>query len=276
MKLKLPINNPLPEIEPTINAILKAGKSVMKIYNEDFTLSFKKDHEPITEADIKSNEIIQKSISEFGYPILSEESIDNMKRLEYEKIWIVDPLDGTSDFVKKTGEFTIMIGLVINQIPELGIIYWPTQNLLYLAQKSHGAYQFNGTTWSRMHVSSLSRLEECNAVGSRFHRSDKERVLLEQFKITKFTSRGSSLKAIDIGLGNAELYFTASDKIKQWDTCASHCLVTESGGKITDMLGNELIYNTKILNHKNGILITNGLIHDAILDIYRDFSKNNQ
>ena len=169
-----------------------------------------------------------------------------------------------------------MIGLVRKHIPELGIIYWPTRNFLYLAQKSQGAYQFDGTRWSMLHVSNLSRLEKCSAVGSRFHISENERVLLKQFKISKFTSRGSSLKAIDVCSGNAELYFTTSDKIKQWDTCASYCLVTEAGGKITDMLGCKLSYNTKNLNHKNGILITNRLIHDKILSIYRRFPKNSQ
>ena len=101
MKLKLPIDESLQETELAINAILKAGKSVMKTYNKNFILSFKNNNEPVTEADIESNKIIQESVYEFGYPVLSEETHDNIKRLEHEKIWIVDPLDGTSDFVKK-------------------------------------------------------------------------------------------------------------------------------------------------------------------------------
>ena len=119
----IPIEDPLPETKLAIHAAIEAGKEVMAVYNKEFSSTVKNDNSPLTEADIKSNNIIQKTISIFDYPILSEESIDDKKRLDFQKIWIIDPLDGTTDFIKKTGEFTIMISLLEGKKPILGIIY---------------------------------------------------------------------------------------------------------------------------------------------------------
>src|SRR3989304_1620295 len=270
MKNKFPKSDPLPETQFAIDAAIEAGKSVMEVYDGKFLSSLKNDNELITEADIKSNTIIQKIISESNYPILSEETTDNKERLNHKKIWIVDPLDGTTDFVNRTGEFTIMIGLVENNKPILGVIYWPTEKKLFLGQKGQGAFKFYNGNWTKISVSDISELEKCRVVGSRYHISDKERNLLTSLKISKFTSKGSSLKVTDVSSGNAELYFTTTNKIKQWDTCASYCLVTEAGGKMTDMFGNDLEYNTEKLNHENGLLVSNGLIHNQIINIYRE------
>src|SRR3972149_8222598 len=276
MSKNFPINFPMPETKLIIEASKKAGKSVMELYDHPISSTLKSDKEPVTEADIKSNEIIKKIISVFGYPILSEESKDNSRRLDSKKILIVDPLDGTSDFIKKTGEFTIMISLVEDKKPILGVIYWPTEDTLYLAQKDQGSFKLQNGTWSKISVSNVSDLTKCRVVGSRYHISDNEQNLLNFLNTSQFTSKGSSLKVADISSGNAELYFTTTNKIKQWDTCASYCLITEAGGKMTDMLGNDLEYNTENLNHENGLFISNGLIHDQIIKIYSEFTTNNQ
>jgi len=276
MNNNIPIDKLLPEIKLAIHAAIESGKEVMAVYKQEFSSSVKNDNEPITEADIKSNNIIQKIISTFGYPILSEESVDDKKRLDFQKIWIVDPLDGTTDFIKKTGEFTIMISLLDGKQPILGIIYWPTEDKLFIAQKGKGAYKLDNGIWSKLSVSDTSELSKCKVVGSRHHISDIEKKLLEHLNISKFTSKGSSLKVADISSGNAELYFTTTNKIKQWDTCASYCLIKEAGGKMTDMFGNDLEYNTEKLNHENGLLVSNGLIHDKVINIYSEFLKNNQ
>ena len=276
MSNHIPIQNLLPEAKLAIEAAILAGKEVMSVYEKDFSSTLKNDDEPLTEADIKSNDIILKTISNSGHPILSEESVDDKKRLHFKKIWIVDPLDGTSDFIKKTGEFTIMISLVEEHIPILGVIYWPTESTLYLAQKDQGAFKSINDTWSKISVSNVSDLEKCRVVGSRYHISEVEQNLIKRLNVSQFTSKGSSLKAAEISSGNAELYFTTTNKIKQWDTCASYCLITEAGGKMTDMHGNDLKYNTEKLNHENGLLVSNGLIHDQVTNIYAEFLKNNQ
>ena len=271
---ELPFQKPLPETKLAIDAAKKAAKTVMDVYKKDFSTSLKDDKEPITEADIKSNQIIENTISTSGYPILSEESSDQIeKRLDAKKIWIVDPLDGTTDFVNKTGEFTIMIALVENNIPILGVISRPSEHTLYLSEKGKGAFQFSGNQWKQLQVSQTSDLPQCKVVGSRFHQSDVERQFLKKLSILYFTSRGSSLKVADISSGKADLYFTTTDKIKQWDTCASNCLVREAGGLMTDMSGKDLKYNTETVNHQNGILVTNGIIHNEIVNKYAEFSK---
>ena len=275
MNDKIPIEEPLPETYLAIRAALEAGKIVMNVYNHEFSSTLKNDNEPLTEADVKSNQIIQKIISDSGHPILSEESEDNKNRLDSKIIWIVDPLDGTSDFIKKTGEFTIMISLVEENIPILGVIYWPTEKKLYLAQKGQGAFEFYNDNWTKISVSDISELEKCKAVGSRHHISEIEQNLIKHLNLSQFTSKGSSLKVADVSSGNAELYFTTTNKIKQWDTCASYCLITEAGGKMTDMFGNDLKYNTERLNHENGLLVTNGLIHNHIIKIYRESMNSN-
>jgi len=275
MNNEIPITNPFPETHLAIQAALEAGKTVMNVYNQEFSSTLKNDNEPLTEADITSNQIIQNIISVLGHPILSEESVDDKKRLDSKKIWIIDPLDGTSDFIKKTGEFTIMISLVEDHIPILGVIYWPTKKKLYLAQKGQGAFKSDNGAWSKLSVSKISEFENCRAVGSRYHISEIEKNLIKRLNISQFTSKGSSLKVVDISSGNAELYFTTTNKIKQWDTCASYCLITEAGGKMTDMFGNDLKYNTERLNHENGLLVSNGLIHNHIIKIYRESMNNN-
>jgi 3'(2'), 5'-bisphosphate nucleotidase len=276
MNVEIPITNPYPETYLAIQAALEAGKIVMNVYNQEFSSTLKNDNEPLTEADVKSNQTIQKIISDSGHPILSEESLDDKKRLDSRKIWIIDPLDGTSDFIKKTGEFTIMISLVEDHIPILGVIYWPTKSTLYLAHRDKGAFKLDNGLWSKLSVSNVSDLKNCRAIGSRYHISEIEQNLIKRLNISQFTSKGSSLKVADISSGNAELYFTTTNKIKQWDTCASYCLITEAGGKMTDMFGNNLKYNIERLNHENGLLVSNGLIHNHIIKIYRESMDNKE
>lgn len=269
MAIKLPFANPLNEAAISIDAAIQASKAVMEIYAQDFTIERKDDDSPITKADLKSNQIIKQVLSSSGLPILSEEDEDDKSRLDCERIWIVDPLDGTNDFVNRTGEFTIMIALVEKKEPVLGVISRPTTNMLFLAQKGSGAFVFEKDSWKRLVVSKTNELKKCRAVGSRFHLTDAEKEFFKSLGVESFASRGSSLKVAEICMSLADIYLTTSNKIKQWDTCASYCLVTESGGKMTDMCGNDILYNTERLNHENGLLVTNGLVHDQIIKKYQ-------
>lgn len=269
MPIKPPFTNPLNETALAIDAAIQASNVVMEIYAQDFAIGRKDDDSPITKADLQSNQIIKEILSSSGLPILSEEDEDDKSRLGQEKIWIVDPLDGTSDFVNKTGEFTIMIALVEKKKPTLGIISRPTTNMLFLAQRGSGAFAFEQESWKKLAVSKTSELKKCNAVGSRFHLTEAEKEFFKSLGVESFASRGSSLKVAEICMGVADIYLTTSNKIKQWDTCASYCLITESGGKMTDMYGNDVLYNTERLNHENGLLVTNSLVHDQIIKKYQ-------
>lgn len=268
MSIKAPFSNALSEATLAIDAAIQASKAVMDIYAQDFVIEHKDDDSPITKADLQSNQIIKEILAESGLPILSEEDEDNKSRLGHDRIWIVDPLDGTSDFVNKTGEFTIMIALVEKKKPILGIISRPTTNMLFLAQKGSGAYMHDGS-WKKLNVSKTNELKNCKAVGSRFHLTEAEKEFFKSLGVSSFESRGSSLKVAEICMGMADIYLTTSNKIKQWDTCASYCLVTEAGGNMTDMHGNDILYNTEKLNHENGLLVTNSLVHEKIIKKYQ-------
>ncbi len=265
----IPISNKIPELDVAIEAAVEAGEAVLRIYKGEIKEFTKNDDSPITEADLKSNEIIKKHLSRTHHQILSEEDRDSPERLSKETVWIVDPLDGTSDFIDRTGEFTIMISLVKGKKPVLGVIGWPTEKTLFVAQKGRGAFKYSNEVWSKISVTAESDIPKCRAVGSRHHLSDKEKSFIKKLGIEDFTSIGSSLKVGKISSGEAEAYITTTNKMKEWDSAASHCIVTEAGGKMTDMLGNELTYNNKDVFHKNGILVTNGLVHGKIVEEFK-------
>ncbi|PIN73775.1 3'(2'),5'-bisphosphate nucleotidase CysQ [Candidatus Woesearchaeota archaeon CG10_big_fil_rev_8_21_14_0_10_45_16] len=248
-----------------IEGILEAGKAVMEIYSRDYDISRDKDGEPTTEADKKSNQILMNALGKTGHMILSEEDVNDEKRLGEEYVWIVDPIDGTSDFVNKTGEFTIMVGLVKDHVPVLGLVLWPPQKILFIGEKGKGAYKLEKGEWQKIRCSSKTDLKECRLMRSRHHLSEEEQRVASELGITMAAARGSSLKAMDIAQGSGDLYFTLTSKIKQWDTCASYCILTEAGGKMTDIFGNALQYNTTKVNHENGILATNGIVHENFI-----------
>ena len=266
----IPISDRIPELDIAIKAAKEAGDAILEIYQRDFDTHTKKDNSPITEGDLKSNEIIKKILSETEHMILSEEEDDDLSRLSENMIWIVDPLDGTSDFIDKTGEFTIMIALIKNKKPILGVIGWPTEKTFFVAQKGSGAFRYSNDEWHKISVTSISELSKCRTVGSRHHLSDREKFFIKKLGIEDFTSIGSSLKVGKISSGEAEAYITTTNKMKEWDSAASYCIISEAGGKMTDMLGNDITYNNKNVFHQNGILVTNGLIHDEIV---REFKK---
>jgi len=266
----IPIVDKIPELDIAIRAAREAGNKILEIYQRDFTISKKNDDSPITDADLKSNEIIKKILSHTQHSILSEEDEDDQNRLSKDTIWIVDPLDGTSDFIDKTGEFTVMIALIKNKKPVLGVIGWPTEKTFFVAQKGSGAFRYSNDEWRKISVTTEETISKCRVIGSRHHLSDKEKSFIKKLGIKDFTSIGSSLKVGKISSGEAEAYITTTNKMKEWDSAASYCVISEAGGKMTDMSGNDITYNNKQVFHQNGILVTNGLIHEKII---KEFKK---
>ena len=265
----IPISNKIPELDIAVKAAQEASNIILEIYQKDYNTFTKKDDSPVTDADLQSNKIINKILSDTKYSILSEEDTDDQSRLSKDMIWIVDPLDGTSDFIDKTGEFTVMIALIQNKKPILGVIAWPTEKILFVAQKNCGAFRYSNNKWDKISVTKINELPKCRTVGSRHHLSDKEKQFIKKIGIEDFSSIGSSLKVGKISSGEAEAYITTTNKMKEWDTAASYCIISEAGGKMTDMLANELTYNNKNVYHENGILVTNGLIHNKILEEFK-------
>ncbi len=265
----VPIVDKIPELDIAIKAAREAGNAILEIYQGDFKTSKKNDDSPITDADLKSNEIIKEILSQTEHTILSEEDKDDQSRLSKDTIWIIDPLDGTSDFIDKTGEFTVMIALIKNKKPVLGVIGWPTEKTFFVAQKGSGAFRYSNEEWEKISVTTSTELSKCRAIGSRHHLSDKEKLFIKKLGIEDFTSIGSSLKVGKISSGEAEVYITTTNKMKEWDSAASYCIISEAGGKMTDMLGNDITYNNKEVFHQNGILVTNGLVHNKIVEEFK-------
>ncbi len=253
------------ELARAIDAALLAGDAVLRFYNDGSGKNGGTDKFPVTKADKESHTIICSHLSD--YPIISEEG--SIRSSDKNTVWIVDPLDGTSDFVSRTGEFTIMIGLVENHVPVMGVIYWPVKNELFVAQQGKGAYVLSAGKWSRLHVSGIADLSKTRLLASRHHLSEDEKRFIGTLGLD-FGSRGSSLKAMEIAAGKADLYFTFAP-LKQWDTCASWSILTEAGGKATDMHGQPLTYNTPDVRHKDGVLMSNGKLHEEIVRQYNQF-----
>ena len=179
----IPIAEKISELDVAIKAAIDAGNAILEIYQGNFESSKKDDDSPITEADLKSNEIIKKILSQTKHAILSEEDRDDQSRLSKETVWIVDPLDGTSDFIDKTGEFTVMIALVKNKKPIVGVIGWPTEKTIFAAQKGSGAFRYSNGKWGKIQVTKILELSKCRIVGSRHHLSDTEKVFIEKLGV---------------------------------------------------------------------------------------------
>ena len=259
---EIPYKSKIPNLADVIDSIILAGEKIQEIYETDFDVSTKDDSSPVTSADLESNKILRTALEKTGIPILSEESDDDKARLESEKVWIIDPVDGTQDFVNRTGEFTILVGLVENHIPIMGLVYVPIKEILYLAEKGMGAFCYNLQKWEKISVREMKELESCLALVSRHHLSDVEKKMLDHLGIRNVGKIGSALKVMEISAGRADVYLSATrNKLSQWDTCGPNCIISEAGGKMTDISGHDLIYNTETVKHENGLLVTNGFVH---------------
>jgi 3'(2'), 5'-bisphosphate nucleotidase len=262
--MKFPFSEVFPETELAFDAINAAAKKVLEIYGADFQASEKADKSPVTLADIESHKTISSILSKSGIAVVSEEGEEQAGNSK-PRFWLVDPLDGTKEFVDKNGEFTIMVALVENAKPVAGLISHPLAGSVYVAQKGHGAFKFGGGEWKQLHVSSAGSLNGSRAVISRSHVSQEELDFISSIGLSGHTRLGSSLKALRICSGDAELYFAANNKMKQWDTCASYCLVIESGGRMTDMFGGDIAYTADAASHGKGVVISNGRVHQEFI-----------
>lgn len=254
-----------------LEAALQAGKAVMDVYGTDFGSQAKEDGSPLTEADLASHRIIAGLLAKTGIPVLSEEGRKEPQGPAGTEAWIVDPLDGTADFVGRTGEFTVMIALVRDGRPAAGVINCPAarggKGTVYVAESGRGAFRLaaGGAAWERIAVSETSDLRGATAVVSRNHLTDRERGMLDSLGVARREGVGSSLKACRIAEGTADVYLTYTDKMHVWDTAASECILAEAGGIMTDAEGAPLGYGGPGTGHANGILATNGRLHEEVL-----------
>lgn len=241
-------------------AAVEAGAKIMEIYQTDFdsTIEYKADNSPLTIADKSANDIIVNILKE-NYPeisILSEESKQDETRFQNDLCFIVDPLDGTKEFIKKNGEFTINIALAYKHKAVLGVIYVPVKELLYYAAEGYGAYKEENGAISKIAVT--NKTDHLILVGSKSHASDKLKELINKNKhlIKDVVSAGSSLKGTMVAEGKADVYYRYA-LCSEWDTAAMQCIVEQAGGIFRQMDGSEMTYNRENNLNEKGFYAIN-------------------
>ncbi len=247
------------QLATAIKAGELAKREIVKIYKTNFKVDIKKDNSPVTNADLAANKIITEYLQkEYPlYAVLSEESFDNLKRLKVDNVWVVDPLDGTVNFVEKNNEFTINIALVHKHKVVLGVVIIPMTDEVFYATRHGGAFYSKDGKIKQIHVS--RRYRDIRVCLSRSHHSNKEELYYNRLgrRIQERKFVGSAIKACLIAKGEAELAMILSNKTKEWDTAASQIIVTEAGGIFTDSNGEKMLYNRKDPTNKNGYIILN-------------------
>lgn len=233
-------------IAPVIKIAAVAGEQILEVYNTEFSVRYKEDSSPLTQADRRAHAVIVQGLSELtpDYPVLSEEDADIIpftERASWRRYWLVDPLDGTREFVKRNGEFTVNIALIENGRPILGVIQVPVTGKVYSAWQGGGAYcQQDGETlriWVECPAGSAVRV-----VCSRSHPSPDLQEFLNRLGDYTTVNVGSSLKVCLIAEGKADLY-PRFGPTSEWDTAAADCILAEAGGQITGLDLLPLSYN---------------------------------
>lgn len=235
------------DVDQITNVAILAGNAIMEVYQmEDFSsiIDIKPDHSPLTLADKKSNEIITSYLltSYPEIPIISEEEelVSFEKRSKWKTFWLVDPLDGTKEFIKRNGEFTVNIALIHESIPVFGCIYIPATGILYFGNKEKGAIRKKEGNSVYIHVS--EKKSGLTAIGSRSHSNEDEQKVLSGYAVENFLTAGSSLKFCRVAEGMADIYYRSGPTM-EWDIAAGQAIVEAAGGYVLDAAGKPFRYN---------------------------------
>lgn len=234
-------------VEPISALAERAAAAILEVYHSDFAVREKDDHSPLTQADLAAHRTILAGLRALtpDWPVLSEEAAATpwAERSRWERYWLVDPLDGTREFVKRNGEFTVNIALIENHAPVLGVVQAPATGELAWAWEGGGAWhRERGGSTTRLEAS--SRGNPLRVAGSRSHASPREAELLGAYGPTLKLPLGSSLKFLRIAAGAADLYLRLGST-SEWDTAAGQCVLEEAGGRVFDLHGVRLRYNTR-------------------------------
>lgn len=247
------------ELQVAIEAGLAAQKEILVIYNQNFDVEIKEDNSPVTLADKNADKIIREILGKAfpNYAFLTEESEDDISRLNNDYVWIVDPVDGTKDFVARDGGFTTNIALSYKHKIVVGIVVVPLTGEIYYASENHGAFYRNNGHDQKIHVN--DKTDDLTVLCSVFHSNDIERALIEKHsdKIKHIQKYGSSLKPCRIAHGLAEITYRMSSGTKEWDTAASQIIVIEAGGLFIEPDGKEITYNRKDVYNRKGYIVAN-------------------
>lgn len=249
---------------------LEAAEVIMAVYQRSISVSLKEDQSPVTDADTRANAVIVEALERLtpAIPVLSEESVECFHGPAIESTyWLVDPLDGTREFIKRNGEFTVNIALVHRGSPVLGVVVAPALAVSYLAARGLGAFKAEGEgSWRFVRCAAFDPFSPYRVLGSRSHKDPRLGEWLAALGEYRFTALGSSLKACWIAEGRAEVY-PRFGPTSLWDTAAAQVVVEEAGGVVLDLAGAPLGYHTprQVLNPSFFIWSKSALEHaDAL------------
>jgi 3'(2'), 5'-bisphosphate nucleotidase len=281
----VPESNYQRELEVATELARSAGEVLLQHYNSPFLVEQKinalQEMEEVTAADREANDlIVRRLLTEFPNDgILAEESVDTEQRLTKDRVWLIDPMDGTKNFIQRDGDFAVQIGLAVNGESVAGVVYQPVRDVLYRAVRDGGAWmEEKDNPAHRMSVSNQTKLNEMVLASSRSHRSPRMERVVREFGFKKEMRRGSV--GVKIGLiaeQVADLYLHLSPSTKQWDICAPEIILAEAGGRLSDLFGQPLHYNGPRIDNRNGVVATNGVAHEMIIEnlepLLREFGR---
>ena len=249
--------------EEQLNAAIEAGvaaiEGILKIYHTDFDVEIKDDNSPVTLADKNADKVIREHLHRAfpTYAFLTEESEDDPSRLSNDYVWIVDPVDGTKDFVAKDGGFTTNIALAYKHEAVVGVVVVPLTGEIYYAAKGLGAFYRKDGVTKQIHVN--DKLDNLTCYKSVFHTKQNEEDMIKKHadKITKVEKWGSALKPCRIAQGLGEITYRLNDGTKEWDTAASQVIVEQAGGIFLRPNKERIMYNRKDVYNHDGYVICN-------------------
>jgi 3'(2'), 5'-bisphosphate nucleotidase len=269
------------EIEVAAELARAAGAVLLKHYHSPFLVEQKvnalQEIEEVTAADREANDlIVRRLLTEFPDDgVLAEESADTEDRLRKDRVWLIDPMDGTKNFIQRDGDFAVQIGLAAGGEVVCGVVYQPVRDVLYRPVRGDGAWmEAPAKTPAQMKVSTRTAPGEMVLASSRSHRSPRMERVVKAFGFKKEMRRGSV--GVKIGLiaeQEADLYLHLSPSTKQWDTCAPEIILTEAGGRLTDLFGQPLRYNALRIDNRNGVVATNGAAHEIVIEHLKPLLK---
>ncbi len=238
----------LGELAHAVEAIaVHAAAAILEVYREDFSVQQKDDRSPLTAADLAAHRVIVHGLNALtpDWPVLSEESaaIGWTARSNWQRYWLVDPLDGTREFVRRNGEFTVNIALIEQHRPILGVVQTPVSGDLACAWRGGGSWLAR-EGGAPMRITTRPRPSQLVVAGSRSHGSEREVAMLQRLGTYEKQPLGSSLKFIRIAAGEADVYLRLG-ATSEWDTAAGQCVLEQAGGAVLDLNGNPLTYNAR-------------------------------
>ena len=248
-------------VESLIKTFLNAGEISLKLRKKGLTKSIKSDNTPVSNGDLEVNKIITKKITELTptIPIISEETSDNKSLKDLKNFWLIDPIDGTYDYINNLDEFTINAGLIINKKPAAGLIYAPAKNRMFYSYGENQAFELINGDEIKLDSTKKFDKNEIKFVSYSNHIKPEINKIHKEFNVKKIVRMKSSLKFCVIAAGEYDGY-VAEPRACEWDIAAGHAILKHAGGDITDFYGKEILYGKKNFINPSLILKSKSII----------------